>query len=108
MPARIAASFDEEEAFDPADEAVVLAVTVMVVVVVADVVSFGPVEPDVLLLITRPVGTRNALTLLCDGVSQVPSVEFPVPEQKSCADTAHISCPPSLEAESSKQGSSVS
>ena len=105
MPAPIAASFDEEERCDPADEAAALAVTVMVVVIVAYVVSFGPVEPDVRLLIIRPVGTWNALMLLCDGVSQVPSVEFPVPQQNSCADTAHISCPPSLEAE--RQGSSV-
>ena len=51
----MAVSFEE----DPVDEALGLAVKVVVVVVFVevDVVSLGPVEPEVLLLMTRPLDT---------------------------------------------------
>ena len=70
----------------------------MTVVAGANDVSFGPVEPEVRLLITRPFGTLKGLLLPPVGVSQVPLLEFPVPQQKSLVVKGHMSCPVSVAA----------
>ena len=95
-PAPIAASFEEEEVPGEADEvAVEVAVTVMVVVEAA-AVSFGFVDPEVRLLITRPVGTWKGLLLPRKALSHVRFTESPVPQQKSFVVKGHMSCPLSI------------
>jgi len=86
---------DDEE--DSTGDALGLAVRVVVVTVEVDKVSFGLAEPDVRLLMTKPAGTGNDFLLPCVAVSQVPSDEFPVPQQKSNTVTGNISSPPPLE-----------
>ncbi len=71
-----------------------VAVTVLVLrMVAAALVSFGAVEPDVRLLITKPTGTSNGEWLPCVAFSQVLPVKLTAPQQYAVGENGKQSYP---------------
>lgn len=74
-----------------------VAVTVLVPIMVATVlVSFGNVEPDVRLLITKPTGIWNGETLPCVALSQLKPVKLTALQQYSVDEKGINPIPSSL------------
>lgn len=77
--------------------AVEVAVTVLVLMrVAAALVSFGAVEPDVRLLITKPTGISNGALLPWVAFSQAPPVKLTKPQQDSVGENGNSPIPSSL------------
>lgn len=77
--------------------AVEVAVTVLVpIMVAAALVSFGAVEPDVRLLMTKPTGIANGALLPWVASSQAPLVKLTEPQQDSVGENGNSPIPSSL------------
>lgn len=68
----------------------------VLIMVVAALVSFGPEEPDVRLLITNPIESSNGELLPCVANWQVPRVELTGPQQDLVYENGNSPIPSSV------------